>query len=200
MSSIWNEQVDRALKDEILKSIQIRKKDGGFTRLDEKAMTVRKPEEDFKTEIYPCVSYFEEEYSFDPMRYNPSPKVIARNKKAHLIQLEDSSVPFKLNYQVDFWAKYQTDMNEMTLSWLLKHFRQFNLELKDDNGNVKNCNVLLRTPIAKSDLVSGGERVFRTIFNYEIWVELNNENRYNVGMVTDIDIDAKVRIKAEVKR
>ena len=39
-----------------------------------------------------------------------------------------------------------------------------------------------------SDLVSGGERLFHKIIIYQIWVEIDEETRYNVPMVVDRDV------------
>ena len=189
MPSVWNEQIDIALKEEIQKHTIRREKSGRYIRLPDEAIIVRKPEEDFKSEVYPCVSYFEQSAEFVSSRYNPIPVPIKRNADSHLITLEETAIPFNVTYQIEFWAKYQKDINEITQSWLLKHFRQFNLDLKDDNGIVRSSNVLLQPPITRSDLISGKERIFRNIFNYVIWVELDNESRYNVSMVTDVVID-----------
>lgn len=195
MASVWNEQIDKALKDELIIHTERREKSGRFIRLSDDAVTVRKPEEDFKSEIYPCISFFEQRATFDAKRYNPIPLPVARDAKSHFMTLEESAIPFNVTYQIEFWAKYQTDLNEITKSWMMKHFRQFNLDLKDDNGVVRSSNVLLLPPIVRSDLITGKERVFRNIFNYVIWVELDNESRYNVSMVTDVVIETSVEEK-----
>ena len=187
-ASVWYEQVDRALVDEIRQSVIVNNKHGVPVYLDADAVKVRKPEEDFKIEVFPCVSIYSTNAPFDVKRYNPVPVVKDRFPEIHKARVEDTAVSFNLDYQIDLWSKYQTEMNEMTKSWLLKHFRQFNLSVSDDGGNDRSCNVLMTNQPTKSDLVSGANRLFHTYFTYSIWVELDNETRYNVNMVTSIKI------------
>lgn len=189
-ANIWFEEVDTALIEEIKKSVLVTDKMGHETPICSKAVVVRKPEEDFKVETFPCVSIYCTNYDMNKERYNPNPKVVGTNKEHHFIRLQKSPIPFNFNYQIDFWAKSQHDMNLMTKSWLKNHFRQFDLEVNNDGGFESHCNVVrLPQPISKSDLMSGGERLFHTFFSYVIWVELDNETRYNVNMVTEVNID-----------
>ena len=101
--------------------------------------------------------------------------------------MEDSAVPFNLTYQIDFWSRYQEDMNNMTMLWLAKHFHQFNLTVIDDGGTERSSNCLMIGVPFKSDLVLNGERLFHTIISYQIWVELDSETRYNISMITERD-------------
>ncbi len=67
----------------------------------------------------------------------------------------------------------------------MKHFRQFNLDVVDDGGTERSCNCLRQGRLVKSDLVSGGERLFHSVIIYHIWVELDSETRYNKPMVVE---------------
>ena len=184
-ANVWYEQVDIALLKELQNTVRYRDKHGILVPLEDNALIVRKPEEEFKLETFPCVSIYNTTTTFDPMRYNSDPIKVGEDIDNSIAIMEDPAIPYKLLYQIDFWAKYQDDMNNMTMSWTTKHFRQFNLNVIDDGGTERSCNCLIKTPLTKSDLVSGGERLFHTITSYEIWVELDSETRYNVNMVTD---------------
>ena len=150
-------------------------------------MLIRKPEEDFKPEKYPCVSIYNTGDNFSSERYNPNK--IKKRMSSGIITLEDSAVPFDLTYNIDFWARYQTDMNAMTKEWLKRHFRQFNLLVIDDGGNEVYVNCLKVSNPRKSDLMSGGERLFHTIISYRIWVEIKDETQYNTNVATKVNID-----------
>ena len=58
----------------------------------------------------------------------------------------------------------------------------------DDGGTERSCNCLQKSRMITSDLVSGGERLFHKIIIYQIWVEIDEETRYNVPMVVDRDV------------
>lgn len=183
-ANVWFEQVDTGLLKEIRDTVRVKNSKGVLVPLDDNAVIIRKPEEDFKIEKFPCVSIYNLSYKFDPVRYSPEPVLVRKDIENHVATMEDTAVPYNLYYQLDFWAKYQDDMNTMTMRWLLKHFRQFNLTVKDDGGVERSCNCIIADEPKKSDLVLGGERLFHTIISYRIWVELDDETRYNVPIVT----------------
>lgn len=190
-ANVWFEEVDSGLINEILHHVKITNEAGQRVLIGEEAVIVRKPEEDFKIEVYPCVSIYNKSYRHDPLRYDPVPVKLGLNKKEKIIEMEETAVPFNLSYQVDFWAKYQVDMNSMTRSWLVKHFRQFNLPVIDDGGVERTCNCMMKGSVVKSDLVLNKERLFHSIVNLEIWVELDDETRYNMPVVITHDVEAK---------
>lgn len=193
-ANVWYEEVNRGLIAEILSSVKYKNKNGEYIPLTYndriKAVTVRKPEEEFKSEIYPCVSIYNKGNRIDLIRNYNSPVVVNKDVNNKIITLEDSAIPFSIDIQLDFWSKYQTDMNDITMTWLMKHCRQFNLNVVDDGGNQRSCNCMIVGGMIKSDLMVGGERLFHSIINYKIWVELDSETQYNKFMVVTRDIDA----------
>lgn len=186
-SSVWFEEVNTGLIEEIKKSVMIVSESGEKVPIQN--VMVRKPEEDFKIEKYPCVSIYNRTYKHDPMRYSPDAVKISIDRGTKTVEMEDTAVPFNLRYQIDFWSEYQVDIDSMTASWLIKHFRQFNLSVIDSGGNKRTCNCMTKGDVIRSDLVKGDKRIFHAITNLEIWVELDEETRYNKPMVTNIIID-----------
>ena len=190
-ANVWFEQVDVALISEIKNTVFHKNQSGILVPLEDTAIIVRKPEEEFKLETFPCVSIYNTTYKFDYKRHSSEPVQVGIDLENKTLIMEEPAVPFNLSYQIDFWSKYQDDMNTMTMTWLSKHFRQFNLSVIDDGGVERSSNCLMRTRPTKSDLVSGGERLFHTIISYDIWVELDSQTRYNVSMVTSRDFDVE---------
>ena len=186
-ANVWFEEVNIGLINEIKNTVRIKNATGKLVALEDNAIMVRKPEEDFKLETFPCVSIYNISYDFDPLRYNPSPVVVVKDMENYFATLEDSAVPFNLSYQLDFWSKYQTDMDCMTRTWLNSHFHQFNLKVVDDGGTERTCNCLAQGSVIKSDLVSEGERLYHSIIKLLIWVELDNEMSYNMPIAKGID-------------
>lgn len=188
MSAVaWFEEVDKGLIEEIKKSIKIKDQQGTLVSLEDNAVIIRKPEEEFKLEVFPCVSIYNLGYQHDKYRYNKEP--IRLGHSDGMLKMKDSTVPFNLEYQIDFWSRYNTDMNSMTSSWLRKHFRQFNLDVSDENSKGISCNCLSIGSVVKSDLILNGERLYHSILKYSIWVELDSETSYNEPMVTRVSID-----------
>lgn len=187
-ASVWFEEVCKGLIQELKKTVQYKNANGELVTLDDKALMVRKPEEDFKFESFPCVSVYIVDYKHDPLRYAPDPIVIARDVENKSATLEETAIPFNLTCQIDFWSRYQADMDVMTRTWLMKHFRAFNLPVVDSGGTERTCNCFTQGSIVKSDLVLNKERLFHSIIKYEIWVEIDENICYNTDMVTNINL------------
>lgn len=190
-ANVWFEEVNTGLLKELKNTVRIKDANGVLVALKDEALVIRKPEEDFKFETFPCVSIYNLSYGHEPVRYNPAPIEIGKDEINHLVIFEDPAVPFDLSYQIDFWSEYETDMDCMTRTWLMKHFRQFNLKVVDDGGTERTCNCLQKGKVVKSDLVLNGNRLFHSVIKYQIWVELDDETRYNKPMVLHRDISAK---------
>jgi len=192
-ANVWLEEVNAGMLRELRTHVKIKSSTGELIELPDpdNSFVVRKPDEDFKFEVFPCVSVYIKDYRHDPFRYNPIPIVQEIDPENKVLVVEDQAVPFNLSCQIDFWSEYQEDMDNMTRTWLMHHFRQFNLPVIDDGGTERTVNVLASGSIVKSDLVLNKERLFHSIANYTIWVEVDDEVRYNVPMVATVDIDAK---------
>lgn len=188
-ASVWFEEVCTGLIQELKKSVRYNNTNGELVTLDDKSLMVRKPEEDFKFEKFPCVSVYIVDYKHDPLRYAPEPVVVARDVNNNIATLEETAIPFNLTCQIDFWSRYQVDMDVMTRTWLMKHFREFDLPVVDSGGTERTCDCFTQGSIVKSDLVLNKERLFHSIIKYQIWVEIDEEMCYNTSMVTSMNYD-----------
>ena len=188
-ASVWFEELSAGLLTELYNTIKVKDSDNTLVALPRTSFIVRKPEEDFKIETYPCVSIYHLNYKHDPQRYYPHPVVMSVDKEHNTAQMQDSAVPYNITVQIDFWTRYQTDMDTMTRTWLMRHFRQFNLSVTDDGGTERTCNCLINGDVEKSDLVSGNERLYHTIIRYTVWVEIDDEVGYTEPVVGTINID-----------
>lgn len=186
-ANVWFEEVDTGLIKEIKNTVEYKNANGVLVPIEN--VIVRKPEEDFKIEKFPCVSIYNLDYKFDPMRYDAEPVKVGEDIETKKAIMEESAVAFNLTYQLDFWAEYIDDMNTMTRTWLMKHFRSFNLNVIDDGGTKRSCNCYMSEKPKKSDLVLNKQRLYHTIISYCIWVELDNETRYNEDMIIDNSIN-----------
>ena len=74
-ANVWFEEVNTGLINEIHKCVKVKDNKGVLVPLtynpdtpEENAIIVRKPEEDFKIEVFPCVSIYNTSYEHDPIR------------------------------------------------------------------------------------------------------------------------------------
>lgn len=190
-ANVWLEEVEKGLKKEILSSVTHLNNIGKRVSLTDEQVWVRDPEEEFREESYPCVTITYIDSQYDPRRWSIEPIKIREDKKNNVVVMQDPSVPYNLIYQIDFWARYKEDINELTKTWFQKHNRAFNLTVVDDGGVKRSCNVNQYENPKTADLIRVGKRLYHTIVSYIIWVELDENLDYNIPMVAVVDIDAK---------
>lgn len=182
--SVWFEQVDIALIKHIQESVRLL---NGNRVLAPVPVKVRKPDEDFKIEEYPCITIYNLYSVRDEVRYCPDDVVVARDSVNKTLTKEKSAIPYSLYYQIDFWARKQSQMNDMTRLWLGHHpDRCFNLPVKDISGQDRSCFVLMTDDLKKSDFLSGIQRTFHSTLTYRVWVEIDERIQSESQMVTAI--------------
>lgn len=182
--SVWFEQVDTALINYIKGIVKLPNSNGVLTPVPVK---VRKPDEDFKIEEYPCITLYNLYSVRDEVRYYPDTVVVETDPDRHRAILEKSAIPYSLFYQIDFWARNQSQMNDMTRLWLGYHpDKSFNLPVKDLSGNDRNSFVLMTDDLKKSDFLTGTQRTFHSVLTYKVWVEIDERIRTEGYLVTEI--------------
>lgn len=180
--SVWFEQVDTALIDYIQSIVQLPNEKGILTPVPVK---IRKPDEDFKIEEYPCITLYNLYSVRDEVRYFPDMVVVERDTTNNQMVLEKSAIPYSLYYQLDFWSRLQSQMNDMTRMWLGHHpDKCFNLPLKDVSGNDRDSFVLMTDDLKKSDFLTDTERTFHSVLTYRVWVEIDEKIRVVESMIT----------------
>ena len=182
--SVWFEQVDTALIQYISGIVQLPNTHGVPTPVPVK---VRKPDEDFKIEEYPCITLYNLYSVRDEVRYFPDMVVVERDTERGKLIEERGAIPYNLYYQFDFWARKQSEMNEMTRMWLGHHpDRCFNLPVKDISGQDRSSFVLMVDDLKKSDFLAGTQRTFHSVLTYRVWVEIDERIRQESDMISGI--------------
>jgi hypothetical protein len=188
--SVWKEQVDEALVL-FIQSIIISPENGNPINV-----TIRKPDEDFKTEDYPRITVYNIFDQPNNMRrsgmYNNDDILISKDLERYKGFMDAPALTYDLFYQIDFWSVLQSHMNDMTRQWLGKiHSRYFNLDVKDMSGKDRNSFVLQQGNLQKADLLNGSERIFRSFITYAVWVELDEAKPYEIPLVKDFIVQRK---------
>lgn len=183
--SVWYPQVNKALKDLIPTIVKRYNKEGILVAVP---TFVRTPESEFKSEKYPAVTISSYDESFANYRYDERKVIVSKDLETGIGILEDGAKPYDLYYQIDFWAQYQEDIEEMVRRWCEK-FVKFNvLQVKDSLSNTRNCLMQL-LDIGKADIVKNkDERIFHRIYSYLICVELDEGGTSEVKLVLERDI------------
>lgn len=182
--SVWFEQVDTALINYIKGIVKLPNSKGILTPVPVK---IRKPDEDFKIEEYPCITLYNLYSVRDELRYFPDKVVVGRDPARNKLIEERGAIPYSLFYQLDFWSTKQSQMNDMTRMWLGYHpDRSFNLPVKDLSGQNRSSFVLMTDDLRKVDILTDKERTFHSVLTYKVWVEIDEKIRSESDMITEI--------------
>lgn len=182
--SVWFEQVDTALISYIQGIVKLPNAKGVLTPVPVK---IRKPDEDFKIEEYPCITLYNLYSLRDEVRYFPDKVVVEKDPSRNMLIEERGAIPYSLFYQFDFWSRQQSQMNDMTRIWLGNHpDRCFNLPVKDLSGQDRSSFVLMTDDLKKSDFLTDTKRTFHSVLTYRVWVEIDEKIRNESHMVTEI--------------
>lgn len=182
--SVWFEQVDSALISYIKGIVKLPDANGILTPVPVK---IRKPDEDFKIEEYPCITLYNLYSVRDEVRYFPDKVVVERDYERSKLIEERGAIPYSLFYQLDFWSRLQSQMNDMTRMWLGYHpDKCFNLPVKDLAGKDRSSFVLMTDDLRKSDFLTETKRTFHSVLTYRVWVEIDERIRSERDMVTSV--------------
>ena len=174
--TVWFEEVDRGLLN-LLKEIQI-PIEGVLSPVN---VEINKSDEDFKVDVYPSISIYASTYSFDKSRESTLKEEVTEIDKAtNTGKLEEAPKPFKFTYKITLWSKLQSQMNYMSrmLNVKIGHFH--NLKVNDASGNSTTVFMELKNPIFKVDFLSGNVRTFQQVYNYDVWVNIDEHIQIDV--------------------
>ncbi len=186
--SVWYGQVDSALIAFIPTIVKTLNRDGDAVPVP---VLLRMPENEFAVEVFPSVSieYYDERV--DPIRYYPHDVVVDTvfdEDGTGVAVIEKSAIPYNLYYQIDFWAEYREDINEMTRRWSAYTPRHSVLEVTDSSGVKRHCVMTLKGDNKVTVFSEGNTRTFRKTYSYEIKVELDEGVSTTKPIVTNREI------------
>ena len=87
-------------------------------------------------------------------------------------------------------------MNLMTRLWLgYTPEGYINLPVVDMSGNNRNSFMSQVASVVKSDLLNGKNRIFRTIFSYIVWVEIDEKVKENINYINTVETNISQEVK-----
>ena len=186
--TVWFEEVDRGLL-KLFSSLQI-PVNGVLSPV---YVDVKKSDEDFKVDVYPSISIYCSNYSFDKSRESTLKEEITEfDANSNIGKLEAVPQPYKFTYKITLWSKLQSQMNYMSrmLNSMLGHFH--NLDVFDVSGNPTTVFMELKNPIVKSDMLLESERTFQHVYTYEIWTNIDERIQKDVYITNDTPVTIRV--------
>ena len=184
-ANVWYPEIDTAFVKFIKEAIQFQSDSGESIPV---SVIVRKPDKDYVIDTYPCVSCYPMDSQYDLDRQDNTLTFVSKDIEAKEIVLEKSAIPFKLMYQVDFYALSQTDLHYMTAQWL-SHVggRDFNLPVVDSGGVERTAFALQMGDLVRADFLSNTSRTFHAVLTYRVYAEVDYNVRVTKPLITEVD-------------
>lgn len=183
MASVWYQQVEEALMDLVKKTIII-------NNVGVKTI-IRSPEPEFAIEEFPSVSISNIGTYFDKSRFEDywarGEKHLSENK----LEILPPAFPYNLDYQIDLWSHYHSQINDMSRMWLGNVSPHHVLTVVESTEvidgetvqNLRDC-TMFAIGVQEADIVTNNKRIFHRIYQYRIWVELDERLPILKPMVT----------------
>lgn len=179
--SIWNREIEEGLKS-FLNTIIMSSKG------EPVKIKVRKPDEDFKDEVYPVIYLQNTSDKFAVNRYDPTNTIISRDTETNTVEVEEAHLPFDCDYKIGFYSLYCSEINLMLQKFLANTHggRYFNLPVKDQSGNDWDLFVLRKNSgiMSRGYYYDKNTRIYSGTFNFSVHTQLNENIRYTKPMVT----------------
>lgn len=172
-NSVWYKEVDTALYKLIRKLI------------DPDIQVFFNTERDLIKEPpkypYARILHLGEQFAFK--RYDPSKQVIDIDTESGFITMEDSALPYDLNYQVELISNSNNLHHTTSLKWASKVRPFFTLQVIDNGGTKRHCFVSATRPVTIDEQSQDDKTTFRYIIRLKVRVELDENTPTTTKLV-----------------
>ena len=131
---------------------------------------VRKNDDDFKLEKFPCVLLQITDYKFATDRYYKKQVYVqSKDYEAYKGIIESPPLTFDIALQMDFYTDSQEEMDVLSIDFINAFQRDFNLDVENRGGKKDNIHVMpenLQGGPKRLDEVDGADRLFRLCFKF----------------------------------
>lgn len=168
IGSIWLKEIDEALIIAIQEAVQLNI-NGVISPI---TVIPRYPDKDLLEMSLPCASIYNYDQKANNI-HNKGEQLISKDLVTKKAVITNSPNRYFLYYQIDFWSRFQQDMNEMTAKWLTKTGIFDTLTVVDDLGVARKVSISQIGQYKNLDSSNAQDgRLFRRAYSYKIGAEL----------------------------
>lgn len=138
--------------------------------------------------VYPYIkiTHLGEKFAFD--RYDPNRQLVSIDTDRMTAVIEDSALPYNLEYQIDLISDTNKGNNSNTLKWI-SNVRPFStLKVIDNGGIERSCFMSCKQPVNLQETTKDDKVIFRHIIRATIRVEVDESTPEEVKMATNINV------------
>ena len=160
-------------------------------------VVVRKPDEDFKVESYPCIVLQITGATFSAGRSVKRETVkVSIDKENYTGIIRKTALPYDLALQIDFYSLSENELDSMIIKWLSKSRREFVLNVKNRGGDDDDClvtpnNGTVELNVVRLDEMNGDDRLFRACMNYTVYGRIEEAETEEVPLLRKVEVTTK---------
>lgn len=182
-NSVWYEEIDRGLIN--LVKLTLGPKIPVIFTPDVNSTVLQ--EEKYAKVTYPHVRIIHLGETFDTNRYNKADVQESLDEKTGIATMSESAKPYTLSIQLELVTDKVKDSNTLTRMWCNKVLKHHNLDVIDTGGTPRKC-YMYRTINTQIESKQNDMKVFRNIYKYKIWVELDEGETKEVQTFLTINL------------
>lgn len=186
VASVWKDEINRALMVYTQKAVVL-ERNGSLYKVP---VQMRKPDETIKLETYPCITWYNlmdlsNTDRTDNVEYT---YVNKETKEAINYYLP---MPFDMYYQIDFWGKTWTDVDNMSKKWLqslppYSRGKFFNLPVRNSIGNLTSVLCIQKDILRRRDTLTQGDKDIHSTITYSIQGYLGRIYNEHSGLIETV--------------
>lgn len=186
VASVWKDEINRALMVYTQKAVVLDRNGSPY----KVPVQMRKPDETLKLEAYPCITWYNlmdlsNTDRTDNVEYT---YVNKETKEAINYYLP---IPFDMYYQIDFWGKTWTDVDNMSKKWLqslppYSRGKFFNLPVRNSIGNLTSVLCIQKDILRRRDTLTQGDKDIHTTITYSIQGYLGRTYNEHSGLIETV--------------
>lgn len=164
-STVWNEHICSGFLSFIKSQVRVRGRDG---MIPVENVVVRRPEVAFQSDLLPAVTV----YNYDMKRavvnqMGSLPTYENYNAENGTVEYTEQPLKFWLYYQIDLWAEFQEDIDNMLMSFMRAMPEHGSLEVVTEDGEqtTVSCTLVGMTNLDGTDT---DRRLFRRALSYRV--------------------------------
>lgn len=189
-STIWNEQICTGFLEALQQNVKVRGRSGTLEPVQN--VVVMKPEIGFDKDLLPAITI----RNYDVRRavvnqMGKLPTYENYNTENGTVEYTKQPLKFWLYYQIDFWAEYQEDIDNMLISWIsVMPDKGGALKVRNfDNEEVTTpCSLITMTALDGTDT---DKRLFRRCLSYRVSALIDGSLPETQKYISTVQVDAK---------
>lgn len=187
VASVWKDEINRALMVYTQKAVVLDRNGSPY----KVPVQMRKPDETLKLEMHILVLLGIILWTCQTPTRTDNVEYTYVNKETKEAINYYLPIPFDMYYQIDFWGKTWTDVDNMSKKWLqslppYSRGKFFNLPVRNSIGNLTSVLCIQKDILRRRDTLTQGDKGIHSTITYSIQGYLGRTYNEHSGLIETV--------------